>query len=765
MFNFQLKKIFTNNKDLIAVAFFFLLSFLYFFNGFLKNQIIWGFDTPKIIFPFIFLLDESFKSHKLPLWTPDIYFGFPIGADGQISWYYPFSILHIFLPWHLTVLILTFLHVFLAGLFTYVFARIINLNRFASIFAGIVFMFNGFIIAHLQYFSHIYAYTYLPLVLLFIELAISKGNYLYFFLAGGSFGLQLLSGHPNIPVMTIIYVSLYTLLRNKAKISQFFVGISLTVVTAFIIALPYILYALRLIPLSIRSNGVDFVDATNSSLSFFDFITFFFPNFYFNNLESWTSSINWHFWGYWGQIETTGYVGVITLFLMPFSLLRRTRKKARIFFILSFVGLLLALGKNTPLYRLLLNIPIFNGLRAPGRFLFLVDFSLAILAGFGITALFQTVSAKKIKINVGITVSVFLIYTLVLIGSFLVKFHPELIYDFLSQNYSKLGYVANIESPHIFQQMVLRSFQDQTKIGLTLIAVSTILILLLWNGLKNYLTKFLVLGLIIADLFIFSSKVNTWKSFDELIIHTDPIINKLKTELNDSTGRVYTFSNSWSNLVPNQLIPYHIPDANGFSSLPLKRFQKWQSEAEKQWLEGKTDLFKMASVKYIYERGNLLTVDNSLPKAYLASKWIIAKNGSETLRFVNANNFDMNSVVLETKDIKDYNRVGTSTIIPLTISRYKPNYVKIDSNTPYDGILVLTDTNYPGWEAYLNDKNVPIYQANYLFRGIKVPAGFHTIEFKYRPEHLNTAVALSLSTSFLILFLSVKRLLKGKLND
>ena len=636
------------HSDFLAVIIIFLLAVLFFFRSILQNQIIWGFDTPKIVFPFIFLLDESFKFFHLPLWTPDIYFGFPIGADGQIPWFYPFSILHVFLSLYLAVSILSFLHVFLAGIFTYIFARTINLGRLASMFAGIAFMFNGFIVAHMQYFSHIYAYAYLPLILLFIELAISKKDNFYFILAGGSFGLQLLTGHPNIPVMTIIYVGLYILLRSISKLPRLFIGILTTIGVALLVALPYLLYTLRLIPLSIRGQGVEFLDATNASFSLYDFITFIFPNFFFDKINNtWLFTNNWHFWGYWGQIETTGYVGVITVFLTPFALLKITRKKATPFFILLVISLLLALGKNTPVYKLLLNIPIFDGLRAPGRFLFLTDFSLAILAGFGITSLFQIKNAKIMKINVVIISVSLLIFAFVITGYYFARFYPEQIYNFILQNYSKLGYVENLDNPASLKHMVLSSFQDQTKTGLALIAISTFVILIIWNGFKNYLIKFVVIILIIIDLFVFTNKVNIWKNINELINTEDPTINKLKNELTYETGRIYTFSNYWSNLMPNQIMPLHIPEANGFASLPLRRFENWQKAAEAQWKEGRSDLFKQGSIKYVFDSRGLLEVKDYLPRAYVTNMILDVKQGEESLALTTSSAVQLGAIVLE----------------------------------------------------------------------------------------------------------------------
>jgi uncharacterized membrane protein YfhO len=64
---------------------------------------------------------------------------------------------------------------------------------------------------------------------------------------------------------------------------------------------------------------------------------------------------------------------------------------------------------------------------------------------------------------------------------------------------------------------------------------------------------------------------------------------------------------------------------------------------------------------------------------------------------------------------------------------------------------------FPGWRAYVDGVETPIYPTNYLFRGVVVPAGQHTVVFAYRPTSVLVGAAISVSTLAIVVALLIAR--------
>jgi hypothetical protein len=81
---------------------------------------------------------------------------------------------------------------------------------------------------------------------------------------------------------------------------------------------------------------------------------------------------------------------------------------------------------------------------------------------------------------------------------------------------------------------------------------------------------------------------------------------------------------------------------------------------------------------------------------------------------------------------------------------YENSEVVVATSTDRRGLLVLSDSHYPGWEAEVDGRRTDIYRANGLFRAVAIPPGRHTVRFSYRPASVYVGAGVSLAGAGLI---------------
>jgi uncharacterized membrane protein YfhO len=82
----------------------------------------------------------------------------------------------------------------------------------------------------------------------------------------------------------------------------------------------------------------------------------------------------------------------------------------------------------------------------------------------------------------------------------------------------------------------------------------------------------------------------------------------------------------------------------------------------------------------------------------------------------------------------------------VSITRYENNRVVCKVTASSAGFLVLLDSWYPGWKAYLDGREVEVLRANYAFRAVTVSPGAHAVEFVFAPISFYAGAAITCAT-------------------
>jgi hypothetical protein len=85
------------------------------------------------------------------------------------------------------------------------------------------------------------------------------------------------------------------------------------------------------------------------------------------------------------------------------------------------------------------------------------------------------------------------------------------------------------------------------------------------------------------------------------------------------------------------------------------------------------------------------------------------------------------------------------------IVRFDTDHLRLEAEANQNAMLFLADLAYPGWRAYVDGTEAPIYRANYLFRAVYLPAGQHTVDFIYRPRSFRLGLLVTVAATLAML--------------
>ena len=96
-------------------------------------------------------------------------------------------------------------------------------------------------------------------------------------------------------------------------------------------------------------------------------------------------------------------------------------------------------------------------------------------------------------------------------------------------------------------------------------------------------------------------------------------------------------------------------------------------------------------------------------------------------------------------------RLGSCEGDDVWMPHHEPNFVKIEAQMQCRGMVILTDTWFPGWSATVDGKRAKIERAYGMVRGVVVEPGNHAIEMRYRPFSVYFGAGLSLLAAGIVI--------------
>jgi hypothetical protein len=526
------------------------------------------------------------------------------------------------------------------------------------------------------------------------------------------------------------------------------------------------LSAIQLVPFlelwshSIRGSGITYQEATTWSFDPKDVLLFFLPDAYgyFLDIKKYWVTQCW---------LKTLYTGGLPFILSAIYFIYGKNRK--LFLSLILFSIFLSLGHYNPLYKFVFQyVPFFNSIRYPVKFLFIFIIALSITAGLGFDRLVLNIKKGMSKrLDNLLIISAFicgLILLLMVMGTEdIVSLMKSKGIDFPDFNYASVN-LYNTKRLFFYLTvffLLLRVGQE-----------------LKWKG----WVKVLLILFLTADLFGnmgFYGREKTTDYFKK---------TKILETISSDTGQFKTFTTAktismdvpillgnatYIDYLKEKHLPsmnqlYRIHDIWGIDVIHLKRTDDLYNALVEKPSISSTNLINLFGVKYIisvsliennpnleliYSRieglkgekdellkGNTIKLyrNNSyLPRAWLVEDFRIM-DSKKILSEITRKDFNPEKVIFleeESGSNPPLSPLGKGGSKGGLVEFLSENNNKLDLivNTNNDAFLVLNDTYFPGWIAYVDGKREKVYRADYNFRAVPVKAGMHKVEFKYEP--------------------------------
>ncbi|TYA71834.1 YfhO family protein [Seonamhaeicola marinus] len=468
---------------------------------------------------------------------------------------------------------------------------------------------------------------------------------------------------------------------------------------------------------------------------------------------------------YWGQqpiVEAPAYVGAVILFLFVLGVFL---VKGRLKYWLvggTVMSLLLSYGKNLGFLTdfFIDYVPLYNKFRAVSSIQVILELCIPVLGIFALVRLLNDFEKKEEKLKA-------LKYATAISGGLAVLF--LLIKSQFSFSGVNDGYY--IQS---YGQDFVDAVKEDRKSMFTADTLRTLVLVLLSAGaiymfLKGKLKEKWVIvvfgALILFDLV----------GVDRRYVNNDDFVTAIKVnkpfKANEADKQILTdkshfrvFDITNEGLQNRTKASYFHNSLNGYNAAELKRYRE---VFDFYIAKNNLSVLNMLNTKYIIVDGENGAAPLINEEAN-GNAWFVEK--LERLESANDEILALDSLDTKKKAVYTFNKGNglifkktpeaslrtykIDSLASITLKEVQPNYLKYESDSANDGFAVFSEIYYGnGWKTFVDGEQSSHMRVNYTLRGMEIPKGKHTIEFKFDPDVVKTGSSISLGSSILLVLL------------
>lgn len=668
-------------------------------------------------YPYALFIQRSLvENGRIPLWYPSILSGMPLAGNPLAGLWYPPGWLALLLPLPFGLNLLAFVHLLWGGVGTYRLLRSEGLGQAAALWGGAAVTALPKLAAHFGagHLTLIYAVSWTPWLLLAARSSIVSP------VASTFVSKNLLKSLScNLPVREAICLALtfladprwapvagsawlgYRLVLafgtrrtglppgSKNTTSRWSGRVATAVLPVIVLggllAAPLALPMLELV-LHTTRTGLVAADQFTYSLPPGRLLGLFYPDF-------------------GGFHEYILYPGQAVLFL-ALAALAIPRRSNRLFWTLAAgAGLLLAMGEHLPGLMWLGQLPGFNLLRVPSRFLFLSGLAIAALSAYGLDGFLSNRTIRRWA-------------RLALVG----------VAGFSLLLAAGISMMGPVQPSFLWGSMM------------ALVAVAILLIgpgggdkAGLQGKKRSAIWLVMLFAIGILDWMVVDRSLFAYRPTRDVLAENQILAQGLAEQrVAGDLFRVYSPSYS----LPQQTAAsLDLELADGVDPLQLASYVRFMQPATGIPTTGySVTLPPMAgaapaeaNAEYVPDAGRL----GWLNVRYVAAEFDLDAPGLEFDRQVGNTRLYRNQLALPRAWAQPESATLGEQTWPVEIMKWEPDHVDVQAQGP--GVLVLSELAYPGWQARLDGRPVSVETKGDLFRSVRLPDGRHEVTLVYRP--------------------------------
>jgi hypothetical protein len=140
----------------------------------------------------------------------------------------------------------------------------------------------------------------------------------------------------------------------------------------------------------------------------------------------------------------------------------------------------------------------------------------------------------------------------------------------------------------------------------------------------------------------------------------------------------------------------------------------------------------------------LHAISDPMPRAWMTYQTKTTADSGQALAWMADANFDPRKTVILNSELQLRLPASAPNHWLVKIEQYEPEHIVMDAQTPENGVLVVSELAYPGWQAKVNGTAQPVLTADGGLRALTLPAGDSIIEFDFHPVTFVIGLAASI---------------------